>query len=336
MQKEINKPTILLDEKGYLREPGWAKQLFWEYNREKISPENLIRIKEWDYYLLANENYAVSFSIAFVGRGSQITTTFMNFNKGVHFQKSSLSIEDINLPLNEIDPVNIKTIDSKGSCIQHGKKTKIKICMNEFYEDKNLIIDAELDSPEIEKMVIATPFNEGKELFFYNMKHNCMRVTGNMILGSDVYDFTPDKTFAVRDWGRGLWPHNTHWYWGSASGNLKGKDFGFNLGYGFGNLSAATENMIFYKGKAHKFDQIVFKIPTDSYLNQWTIESNDERFMMTFNPVLDRNTAAFEDGYGTEQHQVFGKYSGKAVLDDGSIIKVNNFFGFAEDVVFQW
>ncbi len=126
------------------------------------------------------------------------------------------------------------------------------------------------------------------------------------------------------------------WYWGSGSGTHEGVPFGFNIGYGFGNLEAATENMIFYNGITHKFDQIVFNIPKDSFLKAWTIISNDGRFTMDFEPVLDRNSNSIVKGVGSIQHQVFGKYTGEAILDDGTVIKLKDFWGFAEEVKNFW
>jgi len=35
-------------------------------------------------------------------------------------------------------------------------------------------------------------------------------------------------------------------------------------------------------------------------------------------------------------HQVFGKFTGKIVLDDGNIINVENLIGFAEKVHNKW
>ena len=52
-----------------------------------------------------------------------------------------------------------------------------------------------------------------------------------------------------------------HVVWGSASGELDGAPFGWNIGYGFGNTSAATENVLFYDGKIHKLGESSLKFP---------------------------------------------------------------------------
>lgn len=101
---------------------------------------------------------------------------------------------------------------------------------------------------------------------------------------------------------------------GSASGCLDGKSFGFNIGYGFGDTSAATENMLFYEGKAHKSEHVPFNIPHREgkfdYLAPWTFTSSDGRFELEFVPILDRKDYTSLGVIASDQHQVFGLFSG--------------------------
>ena len=60
------------------------------------------------------------------------------------------------------------------------------------------------------------------------------------------------------------------------------------------------------------------------------------RFEMSFEPIIDRHSNANVVVISSNQHQVFGKFTGKAVLDDGKVIKVKNMLGFAEKVVNRW
>ncbi|MFR5876906.1 MAG: DUF2804 domain-containing protein, partial [Eubacterium sp.] len=130
----------------------------------------------------------------------------------------------------------------------------------------------------------------------------------------------------------GVWTYDNYWYWGSGSGQVNGVPFGFNLGYGFGNTSAASENVIFYDGKAHKFDDIIFNI-SDNYIDPWTFKSSDGRFDMYFEPIIDRSDyTSVANVIVTDQHQVFGRMTGTAVLDDGTKIEIKDFLCFAEKV----
>ena len=57
---------------------------------------------------------------------------------------------------------------------------------------------------------------------------------------------------------------------------------------------------------------------------------------MDFTPVLDRSALTSAIIITSDQHQVFGRFTGKAVLDDGRVIQVKDFPGFAEKVENKW
>ena len=153
-----------------------------------------------------------------------------------------------------------------------------------------------------------------------------------------TYVFDPSDSFAVLDWGRGVWTYHNTWYWGSASYHVDGVPFGWNIGYGFGDTSAASENMLFYDGKAHKISAVKFNIPggEKDFMSPWTFTSDDGRFEMDFVPVLDRAACTDVKLIKSDQHQVFGRFTGKAVLDDGRVVEVKDFPGFAEKVENKW
>ena len=57
---------------------------------------------------------------------------------------------------------------------------------------------------------------------------------------------------------------------------------------------------------------------------------------MTFTPLMDRSAAIDLKLLCSIQHQVFGRFTGSAVLDDGQTIRVQNLTGFAEKVRNRW
>ena len=121
-----------------------------------------------------------------------------------------------------------------------------------FFEADILLYDEPQDS-----MVIGTPFAEDKKAFYYNQKIVGMRAKGTVKIGAEEYVFDPAESFGLLDWGRGVWTRDNTWYWGAGHGMVDGHVIGFNIGYGFGDTSAASENMIFVDGVAHKFDKII-------------------------------------------------------------------------------
>ena len=53
---------------------------------------------------------------------------------------------------------------------------------------------------------------------------------------------------------------------------------------------------------------------------------------MEFEPVLDRAACLDYKVIVSDQHQVFGKMSGTAILDDGTKVKIRDVMCFAEKV----
>lgn len=89
MQHEITASAPLLDEKGNLREPGYAKRLLPIYRRADIKAP-VARIKEWDYYLVANDHFAVALTIADNGYMGLDSISFLQFDEGWQMTRSPM------------------------------------------------------------------------------------------------------------------------------------------------------------------------------------------------------------------------------------------------------
>lgn len=341
MQHEITCAHPLLDASGELVEPGYAKSLLPVYSRKDIKAPKA-RIKEWDYYLVNNGRFALALTVADNGYMGLDSVSLLDFAEGWEITKSPMSF----MPMGSVG----LPASSKCGNVRHGGKgysisyendgTERRVLtarMDAFGTEGALLANIELfDEPE-ESMVICTPFDKPGH-FYYNQKINCMRAKGSVKYGERLYEFDPADSFAVLDWGRGVWTYHNTWYWGSASYHVNGVPFGWNIGYGFGNCSAASENMLFYNGKAHKLSAVKFNIPGGErdFMSPWTFTSDDGRFEMDFKPVLDRASCTDFKLLKSDQHQVFGLFTGKAVLDDGTVIPVRDFPGFAEKVENKW
>ena len=57
---------------------------------------------------------------------------------------------------------------------------------------------------------------------------------------------------------------------------------------------------------------------------------------MDFTPVMDRASCTDFKILKSDQHQVFGTFTGTAILDDGTEIHVKDLPGFAEKVENKW
>lgn len=340
MQTEITKEGNLLDENGCLSQAGWAKDLLLCYGRDSIKAHK-IRIKEWDYYCVLSDSYGTAFTIADNGYMGFVSASILDFVEKKDITKSIIipfTMGKFKMPCTSREG-NVKFSNKKVSMefIKDEDCRTILLDYADFLPGKHLRGSIKLKQPKPQDtMVIATPFAENEHAFYYNQKINCMPAEGIIECGDSKCVFQPSSCFGVLDWGRGVWTYKNTWYWGSASGLVDGVPFGFNIGNGFGDTSKASENMVFYDNKSHKLDQVTFNIPEDSFVKPWTFNSNDGRFEMSFAPILDRYSNSNLFVIKSVQHQVFGRFSGKVVLDDGSEIHIKDFLGFAEKVFNKW
>lgn len=344
-QHEIRTIQRLLDKEGNIAEAGYAKSLLWEYRRDDITARTS-RIKEWDYYYIGNDDCALCLTMADMGYVGALSVTTIDFTEPSQITKSAVCLfpmGDFRMPATSaVGDCYRKVGGVEMTFINDGTTRRLYGVYPKFGKGKEtLSFDVTLTDFPKESMVIATPFDK-KGYFYYNQKINCMSADGEYSIGDKKYSLSADKkTLATLDWGRGVWTYDNTWYWGSLQTVLPdGKKFGFNIGYGFGNNDKATENMVFYKGYSHKLDEITFNIPQkdgkDDYMSDWTFTSNDGRFYMDFHPLIDRQAPLDLKVFAMIPHQVFGYFTGKAVLDDGSEILIDKVLGFAEKVHNKW
>lgn len=342
MQHRITKPSDLLDTKGRLIQKGYATSPILRYIRKNVAKKS--RLKEWDYYLVYNKNYAIGLTISKTLRLVLISVSLINFNENKEISINTTRIVRRKFKMPEASLKGDIIYKSNNIRIEFRHEETIRVLL---YKKKGNLINPNLDISLVlynepqDSMIIATPFPKSKKQFYYNRKIIGIRASGYARYDGSTYFFSPVSSFGLLDWGRGVWPYITSWYWGAAQGVINGILFGFNLGYGFGDTSAATENMLFYKGTASKLSDVTFHIPRNSkgdyeYMRPWRITSSDKRIEMVFEPIYERKYNLNALVLSTEQHQVFGKYTGTAILDDDTKINFQDFFGFAERVSNRW
>jgi hypothetical protein len=339
MQHEITAPGPLLNDEGHLHQKGWARNALLEYDRKRIRAGSL-RIKEWDYYCILRPEFGIALTIADNSYMGLYAINFFDF-------KSNTELTGMVIEPFTMGKLNMPSSSAKGDNHLHrsgihmhflhtdGKRT-LYFNFPKFNKGEGIEGEIILEELNKESMTIATPFKEDLRYFYYNQKINCLAASGRFSKGGNEYHFDPSDSFGVLDWGRGVWSYSNQWYWGSASGLVDGVPFGFNIGYGFGDTSAATENVLLYHGKAHKLDQVIFQIDKKDYLQPWKFSSNDKRFELDFRPAIDRYSNTNLLLLKSKQHQVFGYFSGTVILDDGTPLVIKDLLGFAEYVENRW
>lgn len=339
-QHEVTQIQPLLDGKGCVNEPGWARSLVWQYDRKKIKAPKY-RIKEWDYYLITNDHFGVAFTISDLGYLGMISVSVLDFDNVWHHTETvlvPLTMGRLRLGSHsDYGNANFKNsrVHLKYSMVFD--RRKIQCHFKNFKDKQDLNAEIWLLQKPAESMCIATPWANKPKAFYYNQKINCLPASGCIRLGEEQWRFKPEDSMGVLDWGRGVWTYDNTWYWGTGSGWIDGVPFGINVGYGFSDRTSASENVIFYDGKIHKLSDVTLCIPQDMdgnelYTERWQIVSSDERLEGDFIPIFDRSAKTDMKIIMTDQHQVFGRFNGKAVLDDGKALDIKDFLCAVEVV----
>ncbi len=345
-QTRFTKPAPLLNDQGILARPGFATSLLLEYDRTRIAASKL-RIKEWDYYLVNDGDYALAFTIGDMGYLALVSASMLDFREGTFITQSTMGA----LPLGRVGMPSTSAFGITEYADKRVAMTfevadgmrRLVVNFGDFKDGQPLIAEVVLDREPRDSMVIATPWADDDQAFYYNQKIVGMRAIGSFALGSMYHEFSEDDSFGLLDWGRGVWTHDNTWYWGVAQGWQNGHVFAMNLGYGFGDTSAASENMVFIDGVAHKLGRVDFGIPVRDeaaktvgerfdLLKPWHVTDDEGRMDLVFTPDIDRCDYVDLKAIVSDQHQVFGLFNGWVKLDDGSTFEVRDLRGSAEAV----
>ena len=356
VQKEYTEPTRLLAEDGRLLSPGWARHNVFDYDRRNSKPA--IHRKEWDFYQICNGEYMVQLSFANISIGGYVSAVLIDLrhpNKNKKHAAGTIADSTVLylggrdkyvLPPKGDVPNNVKmTINGIGSASFEFDTKETSRTLWYKSKDGKCECKFEMDIPEgLENITTVLPFKGHPTSYFMTTKQNCMPCHGFYRNGDIKVEFSKENTFCCLDWGRVNTPYKLVWYWGNGSGYVDGQDgkkhlFGFEITWGIGDESNATETAVFYDGKAHKCGAVDVEVfpKDDKYMNDWHFVSEDGRFDFVMKPFYDHHcdTNALNI-LRMHSHQVHGLWSGTAILDDGTKVEVKDMYAFCEYVENKW
>ncbi len=342
LQTEYTDETPLLSEDGTLLAKGWARKNVLRYDREKV--KHPLRRKEWDFYQISDGKRMLQISFANISLGGYASVLLADLQAG----KTLLS--DL-VPF--LGGMNRYVLPPKGD-VPNDVFFRIGKAVFEAhtgaerrhlrYENGPVKAEIEMDIlPGLENITTVLPFKGYPDRYFMTTKQNCMPCRGFVQSKEGRWEFSDADSFCILDWGRVCTPYSLVWYWGNGSGRITGPDgnehlFGFEITWGIGDESNATETCIFYDGKAHKFGAVdVENFPKpDGYMKDWVFKSEDGRFELTMKPFYDHHSDLNILVMRMHSHQVHGLWSGKVTLDDGTVLQIKDMYAFCEYVENRW
>jgi hypothetical protein len=344
MQTELTETGMLLTEDGQLSQVGWSRQPLLNCNLETarfyaIRPFQRFRIKRWDYYALFTPHIFFSATIADLGYAGNIFVYLLDFETG-ELHEEGLVVPPgnaIQLPRNSTEgESHFGNAKVDLHFFISGNQRKILVKWPGFHAGRGVEADVTLNCPTgYESMTIVIPI--GKSRFYYNRKINCLPAEGCVKYGSKTEVLNPRNCSGSLDWGRGVWEYQSFWNWASSSGFLSdGRTVGLNLGCGFGDLSKAGENALILGNRIHKLEQVKFDYVTGDTMKPWKFSDSEDRLDLVFTPFKERIARTNLGIISSMVHQMFGRYNGKAIADDGEVIVIKDLVGFAEEHHARW
>lgn len=192
--------------------------------------------------------------------------------------------------------------------------------------------EVELDIPlpeDHESLGVVVPW--GPRRFQYTVKDVGRPVRGRLRLGAATYEIGGPDAFAVLDHGRGRWPYRAVWNW--AAGSAPGR--AIQLGGKWTDGTGMTENALFLDGRLHKIgEELAWQYDRGDWMKPWRITG--ERVQAVFTPFHERVARTELGVVGSETHQCFGHFGGRARADDGTWVELDGLTGWAEEARQRW
>ena len=340
-QIEITERIPLLDADGRPAQPGWCRRNLYIYNKEAIR-RSRCRIKEWDYYMITDGRWKVELNFFNISAIAALTAEVVDLQNGKRWK--DLVLEPSTPAKYDLSPAADAPFRFRYQKL--GKSAEFAVdglrhtlSFDGRSKGKPLRIRVSGDRlPQQESLTMLTPFKNPR-CFFYSQKLNCIAASAEITAGGKTFRLDPEKAFMVMDWARGVWPYRNMWYWSNGSTYVNGKRFGFELTWGFGDETNATETALFYDGKCHKIGKVrLEQDPRKSgWMKPWHFISDDGRLDLVLTPSVRRSSGlVFLGLLGHRSEQVYGCFNGHVVLDDGTRLEIRDMFAFAERASNCW
>ncbi|MEZ4628333.1 MAG: DUF2804 domain-containing protein [Eubacteriales bacterium] len=238
----------LLDHKGVLAETGYAVSPVKTYDRKAIKG-GALRIKEWDYYLVHNGRYGIALTIADNAYMGLMSATFLDFEHKTERTASPmfwLPFGSTQFPASaESGDVKKAIKGASGSFTHEDGGRRLRFHVDNF--DGALPFDCDIlltDAPREygDRHAVCRE----RRRFTTTTRSSPCAPRQRFSIGGTTRAF--DRLLRHPRLGTRRLDYSNTWYWGAGQGIAGGHVISFNLGYGFGDTSAATENMIFVDG----------------------------------------------------------------------------------------
>ncbi len=335
-EREITEPVALCDDKGLLNPDaiGFARRPFIQSNLKN----HFMRKKKWNYWCIYGEDLLFSATISHLDYAAVCFVYILDYETQRFYEKQvTIPIgRNVKMPKNVLDSVKFVNDNLTVQIVHIQDETHLSVTISDF-DNEVLHADFHIAHPVgDESLNVVIP--KSRDVFQFTAKHHSLPTSGFVKIGDKRYDFNPDYSFAVLDYGRGIWPRKSEWNWAMASQRVGGRRVGLNFGGKWTDGTGMTENAVFIDGLMTKIhEDVLFSYNKKNFMMPWKIRTKFSNSVdVTFTPFFERVSTTNVRLIRTEVHQVVGYFDGTVRLHDGSILKIHKMLGSTEEHVAKW
>ncbi len=205
-----------------------------------------------------------------------------------------------------------------------------------------LTINASMLEPaDFEEMALCTPCAVNG--WVYAQKTAALPVTGELNCHLGKLQLDTLNCHGHHDFSSGYMRRETFWNWACFSGTNYATSsstsvkvpLGLNVSWGV-NETGFSENCFWVGSQLHMLPQVQFKFDRDDEHSTWRVTSDNDRINLSFTPEGRHKEHLNAWLFATHFRQIFGRFNGYLVDENGKRYDIEDQYGFVEDQYSKW
>lgn len=335
-EREIKKPVTLCVEKGLLNPEaiGFSR---YPYIQSNLTG-HFMRKKKWNNWCVFGEDLLFSASIRHLDYAVICFVYILDYETQRFYEKQvTIPIgRNVNMPENVLDSIKFTNQSMTIQTLHIQGETHLSVTIPDF-DNEVLHADLHILHPEQdESLNVVIP--KSRDVFQFTAKQHSLPTSGFVKVGDKRYDFSREHSFAVLDFGRGVWPRKAEWNWAMSSQRVRGRRIGLNFGGTWTDGTGMTENAVFIDGKMTKIhEDVIFTYNRDNFMEPWKIRTKfSDTVELTFTPFFERISSTDSRLFRIKTQRLTGYFDGDVKLHDGSALQIRKMLGCSTEQIVKW
>jgi len=197
-----------------------------------------------------------------------------------------------------------------------------------------------VESSDFQTMTLCTP--TAVNGWVYAQKTAALSVLGEVECELGKFNLQESNCYGHHDFSAGYMRRETFWNWACFSGTgspvkekHKAQPLGLNVSWGV-NETGFSENCFWVGKQLHILPQVQFKFNRDDEHSSWRVSSQNQQIDLRFKPEGMHKERLNAGIMATNFKQIFGRFNGHLITEDGQRFEIEDQYGFVEDQYSKW